>query len=243
MKFEKAEYRHFIHIQFYVMRTALWSVFSQKRWIDDPWMICKAENKIYQLKLAEKVGLSLPETIITSDPIAVKEFCDNTNNDVVVKILSPSPMVGNVIYTNVIKDTDIDSINSLRLSPAIFQARVPKSYELRITIVGESIFPVRINSQGDEQTAIDWRRKPKLNDFDVLMESVSLPTEIETQIRMFMKEIGLKYGCIDMIVTPDNKYVFLEINPSGQWYFVQLKTEVKIAEAMAKPERVAWAKY
>jgi glutathione synthase/RimK-type ligase-like ATP-grasp enzyme len=49
-----------------------------------------------------------------------------------------------------------------------------------------------------------------------------------------MKNIGLKYGCIDIIVTPDNNYVFLEINPSGQWYFVQVRTEAHITKAIAK---------
>lgn len=47
-----------------------------------------------------------------------------------------------------------------------------------------------------------------------------------------MRHVGLNYGCIDMIVTPNGEYVFLEINPSGQWYFVQMKTNMDIASAI-----------
>jgi len=65
------------------------------------------------------------------------------------------------------------------------------------------------------------------------MESVALPSLVETKIKMFMKRIGLRFGCLDMIVTPEGEYVFLEINPNGQWYFVQLRTEMEIAKVIA----------
>lgn len=45
---------------------------------------------------------------------------------------------------------------------------------------------------------------------------------------------GLRYGAIDMIVTPGGEYIFLEINPNGQWYFVQLQSEAEIADAIAE---------
>lgn len=120
------------------------------------------------------------------------------------------------------------------MSPSIFQPVIPKAYELRITVVGKKIFAAKIYSQDDVETALDWRRKPKLNDFAVKMEQTKLPVKAESKIFAFMKEIGLKFGCIDMIVTPEGEYIFLEINPNGQWYFVQLKTEVQIAKEIAK---------
>jgi len=61
-----------------------------------------------------------------------------------------------------------------------------------------------------------------------------LPSEVEQKILQFMDMISLRFGCIDMIVTPENEYIFLEINPNGQWYFVQLNTEAKIAKSIAE---------
>jgi len=233
MQFEPAEYRQFIQNQFRVMRTSLWSVFQHKKWIDDPWAIEKAENKIYQLTMARKARLAFPDTLVTSDPVRVKAFYKKYGSNIIIKLLGASPRENKVLYTNVVTDEHLDNLDTVKMSPSIFQARIPKAYELRISIVGEEIFPVKINSQGDDLTSLDWRRKPKLNDFDVKMEQTSLPKNIEESLKRFMKILGLRFGCIDMIVTPSGDYVFLEINPNGQWYFVQLHTEAEISKALA----------
>lgn len=234
MKFEPAEYRQFIQKQFWSMRIALWSIFRHKKWLDDPWSIQIAEDKLFQLKCAMQVGLNIPETLATSDPKRVKNFYEKHNGNVVVKALGVSPIIDKVLYTNKLTDKDIAQIDSVKMSPSIFQVCVSKKHELRITVVGDKIFPVKIYSQGDEATSLDWRKKPKLNDFNVKMEQTTLPMKIEQYIRCYMKSINLRYGCIDMIVAKDDEYVFLEINPNGQWYFVQLNTEARIAEAIAE---------
>ncbi|NCN07086.1 hypothetical protein GW933_00170 [Candidatus Falkowbacteria bacterium] len=233
MEFEPAKYQQFIQRQFIAMRKALWYLFKDKKWIDDPIVIDRAENKIFQLTLAEKAGLLLPDTLITSDPDRIRKFYVDTSGDLVVKLLGSSPMVNEVIFTNVVTPEYMVKIDSVKMSPSIFQRRILKAYELRITIVGDKIFPIKIYSQGDEQLELDWRRKPKLNDFEAKMELTSLPSEVEKKLVSFMKLIGLRFGCIDMIVTPDGEYVFLEINPNGQWYFIQLRIEVEIAKAIA----------
>ena len=85
----------------------------------------------------------------------------------------------------------------------------------------------------DEATALDWRRKPLLNDFAVRMEPLDLPRGVKDRLCAFMRSLGLRFGCVDMIVTPSGEHVFLEVNPNGQWYFVQLRTGQAIAEAIA----------
>ena len=143
-------------------------------------------------------------------------------------------MIDKVLYTNKLTNKDMAQIDSVKMSPSIFQVYVSKKHELRITVVGDKIFPVKIYSQEDEVTSLDWRRKPKLNDFDVKMEQTILSQKVKQYIRHYMELINLRYGCIDMIVTENDEYVFLEINPNGQWYFVQLHTEAQIAEAIAE---------
>lgn len=231
LEFGKVEYRSFINKQFYSMREALWSVFRDKKWINDPWAMYRAENKIYQLKIASDY-FSVPDTIVTSNPEYVREFYDKHSGDIIIKILETAPILNHIIYTNKITDEYINKIDSVKLSPSIFQTIIPKAYELRITVVENKLFAAKIDSQKDSKTALDWRRKPKLNDFEVGMEIIELPPVLEKDILLFMKKMSLQFGCIDMIVTPEEKYVFLEINPNGQWYFVQLKTHVNIAKAI-----------
>ena len=233
LAYEPAEHRSFIHAQFYEMRRALWTVMGDKTWLNDPWKAAEAESKIVQLATACRTGLKVPETVITSDPDRIRSFRVDCGGDIIVKNLGTSPILDHVIYTNKITDESMLSIDSVRSSPSIFQANVPKKYELRITIVGETMFPVRIDSQEDALTAIDWRSKPKLNDFNVHMEPTMIPLDIERRLRAFMRSMGLTYGCVDMVVTPSDEYVFLEVNPNGQWYFVQLRTGLVIADAIA----------
>jgi glutathione synthase/RimK-type ligase-like ATP-grasp enzyme len=233
LEFESADYRQFINGQFRAMRTAIWSVFQNKKWIDDFWKVQNAEDKIYQLKLASEIGFHVPDTLITSDPIRVKNFYEQHKQNIVVKLLSSGPMIDKVLFTKRIEKADLRMLDSLKMSPSIFQECIQKAFELRITVAGDKIFTTKIFSQEDEQTSVDWRTKPKLNDFEVKMEPFTLPTNVESSIKSFMRNIGLRFGCIDMIVTPKNEYVFLEINPNGQWYFVQLRTGAEIAKAIA----------
>lgn len=228
-----AEYRHFVERQFLAMRQALWSISRNKYRLNDPWSTQIAENKPYQLVIASQSGFVLPDTLITSDPNEVKQFYQNHQGKIVVKLLATSPIFDHVIYTNKVTPEHLEQIESVCKSPAIFQEIVPKAYELRITVVGNNIFPVKLYSQEDEATTLDWRRKPLTDDFTVKMELTELPLNIKQKIYALMNRLQLRFGCIDMIVTPTGQYVFLEINPEGQWYFVQLNTEEQIAEAIA----------
>lgn len=219
--------------QFQAMRQAICTIYRHKTWLNDPLAIQTMENKLYQITLATQTGLAVPKTLVTSDPEGVRNFYSECRGDIIVKMLAPSPILNEVMYTNRVTPEHMQRIDSVKMSPSIFQAYVPKAYELRITAVGEKYFPVKIHSQEDEATSLDWRRKPKLNDFEVKMEKTILPREVEDSIRKFMTAAGLRFGCIDMIMTPEGEHVFLEVNPNGQWYFVQLRVEVKIAQAIA----------
>ena len=231
--FEPAKYRHMIQKQFYTLRESLWSLLGDKIWINDPWAITKADNKICQLDLAFKLGFVVPRTLVTSDPSKVREFYKAVNGQMIMKLLATSLVLDEVIYTNFVTLERMDQIDGVKFSPAIFQECVPKDYELRVTVVGDKIFSVKIYSQEDEETSLDWRKKPKTNDFDVRMEPVVLPEAVTAKLRAYMSAVGLRYGSFDLIVTPEGQYVFLEVNPNGQWYFVQTRTGLPIASALA----------
>lgn len=100
-----------------------------------------------------------------------------------------------------------------------------------MTVVGDRVFTCAIHSQDSEKTMHDWRRY----DFDnVRHEAYQLPAEVEAKILGFMSATGLIFGAIDMVLTPQGDYVFLEVNPQGQWGWIEEFTGLPIARAIAE---------
>ena len=112
------------------------------------------------------------------------------------------------------------------------QNYVDKLYELRITVCCEDIVACKIDSQiqKDDTGKIDWRQG---YGHDLKHEIVTLPEDIQTFCREFLKRMNLNFGCFDFIVTPENKYVFLECNPNGQWMWIELMTGYDISYMIA----------
>ncbi len=107
---------------------------------------------------------------------------------------------------------------------------MPKAYELRVTVIGQSVMAVRINSQAHEHTKVDWRADQHLAG---LYEPAVLPASVNALIFKIMARLGLVYGAFDFIVTPDGSYVFLEVNPGGQWLFLEEATHTPITAEIA----------
>lgn len=233
LDYNPIEHRQFIQRQFRAMREGIWLIFQKSRWVNDLVATEIAENKLFQLNIATRF-FPIPDTVFTSDSEVVRAFFRRNKGLMVTKIIATSLIQDHVVYTNVVTEEHMKEIDSVKMSPAIFQSFVKKKYELRITVVGLRIFAARIFSQEDAETSIDWRKKPTGTDFEVKIEPVDLPIEIGERVISMMKSLNLRYGCIDMAVTPEGEYIFFEVNPSGQWYFVQLRTGMEIGRAIAE---------
>lgn len=215
-------------------------------WVNHPSVLRRVENnKPYQLQVAHGVGLTVPETLITNCPKAAGEFFDRLGDKVVVKTFGSHSTndtgwpIG--VFTTPVSREHLEKFgHELKYAPVIFQNYIPKKFELRITVVGNKIFSCAIYSQDSSRTKDDWRRY----DFEhVKHESYQLPAEVENKLRQCVRAWGLQYGAIDMIVTPESDYVFLEVNPSGQWGWIEALTDLPISRAIAKllvdPEKYA----
>ncbi|NJR75066.1 MAG: hypothetical protein HC773_18390 [Scytonema sp. CRU_2_7] len=113
--------------------------------------------------------------------------------------------------------------------PNDFQAYIPKRLELRITVVGQQVFAAEIHSQETNHTRYDWRR---YDHHKTPYFPHELPPEVEQRCVQLVEKLGLCYGAIDMILTPDGRYVFLEINPNGQYLWIELATGLPISDAI-----------
>jgi len=209
-------------------------VFDHVRWIDDPARVQKAEDKLYQLRMAQSVGLVTPRTLITNDPQKVQEFYHSLGGDIVAKMITPLTvsMEGNTpfVHTSRIKPEDLQHLETLRYSPMAFQEYISKEYELRIIYVDGEIFTGALHWQAPGEAPVDWRS----SDQEVFTwEHFNLPGTMADKIRALMKQMGLYFGALDVILTPAGQYVFLEVNPTGEWGMLERDLGLTISDALA----------
>ncbi len=204
------------------------------RWLPArPAAIHRAALKGSQLAVAAALGFELPPTLITNSPDQFMEFYRQHNGNIVSKLASPAfgRTAGKTFsrYTEVVSKRDVGYARSIRFAPVIFQAYVPKRLEIRVTAVGDRVFAAEIHSQAANHTRHDWRR------YDLgqtLHRPHDLPPSVGEQCVRLVAELGLCYGAIDLVLTPDGRYVFLELNPNGQYLWIEEVTGLPITDAI-----------
>lgn len=226
---DPADYRTFMRDQFRALWHSLIYLLADRRWVSPHQNVVAAESKLLQLTVARELGWAVPDTLVTSEPDRARSFWHQNEGDVVIKQLATSPLEDTVIYTSSFPESKLMELERLRYSPVIFQRRIDKDYELRITVVGSEVFCARVDSQKHEINSVDWRRRNP----DLKFERHAPDRVLEERCRVLVARLGLRYGCIDVVVTPSGEHVFLEINPNGQWYFIEHATGLPISSAIA----------
>ena len=202
-------------------------------WVNHPAANAVANSKALQLQVARRGGLRTPRTLLTNDPDAARAFFAECDGRVIYKTVTAGIVAARVptnIYTSEVRPADLDQLERVRFVPCLFQERVDKDFELRIVVFGGRLFAARIESQQSEESRIDWRRGQRTR---ALSWGVyDLPPRVEAGCLSLMASLGLTFGAIDMIVTPAGDHVFLEVNPNGQWAFVEFETGLPLREAL-----------
>lgn len=197
-------------------------------WINPPGLDEAAHHKPYQLAVATAVGLPIPRTLISNDPAAVRAFAEE---------LAPVRTIYKTFLateehwreTRVLRPEDVNMLDRVRLAPAIFQEFVPAVADIRVTVVGERMFPAAITpAPGGYQ--VDYR----MDMAGATFKPTTLPPGTTKQLGELMRRLGLVYGAIDLRRTPEGEHVFLEVNPAGEWLFVEERTRQPITTAMAE---------
>jgi glutathione synthase/RimK-type ligase-like ATP-grasp enzyme len=199
-----------------------------------PYVISRAELKVEQLHAAAAVGFEVPPTLITNDPRELVAFYNANQGRIISKVIDGAAMMKCVAgfsrYTELVSSGDLGFVDRIRNCPTLFQAYVPKRSELRVTVVGDRVFAAEIDSQRSRHTQIDWRR------YDLSHtphRPHHLPPELEQRCLAMLEHLGLAYGAFDFVLTPDGRYVFLEVNPNGQYGWIQDLVGLPIDEAVA----------
>jgi hypothetical protein len=194
-------------------------------WVNDPARDAVAGHKSYQLALAQRIGLDIPLTLITNDVEEAQTFWRRHEGEVIHKQFIALP--DSWRETRRLKPDDEAQADSITHAPVIFQRRVPAVADLRVTAVG-GVFHA---AAADVRDA-DYPQDVRMN-VDAKYHEHELPLETIAKLRELMNRLGLIYGAIDLRLTPEGRYVFLEINPAGQFLYIEQATGQKIAAALA----------
>jgi glutathione synthase/RimK-type ligase-like ATP-grasp enzyme len=204
-------------------------------------MSTASEEKVWQFELARRLGFRVPDTLITTELEAARTFYAGHQEDIIYKTFSMPAItlprgergqerVG-MIYTSRVKPEHLVDRDTLTASPMLFQERIAKQFEIRATIVGDRVFAAAIDATASPKANLDWRRYDNEN---TRYRPFALPPDIEAKLITLLQELGLRYGAADLIVTPDGEYVFLEVNPNGQYLWVEDFAGLPITAALAE---------
>lgn len=205
--------------------------------LDPPDLVRTRGHKPQQQRLARACGLETPRTLMTNDPEQAREFIASCPGGAIAKMLAAFPIYDErgeeqVVFTTALTEQHLAELDGLRYSPMVFQEKIRKALELRITVIGSRMFVAAIDSQATEGAEIDWRERGV-----TLLRSwmpYTLPVEIERSLELYMDRIGMQYSAIDIIVEPDGRHVFLEANPAGEcWWLEHNSPNFPLAQALA----------
>lgn len=221
------DYQNFAYNESHEAFAGMWQAMNAF-WVNHPTRDEVAHRKVFQLRVAQEVGLDIPRTLISNDVETVRQFIAQQGvEQTVYKTFSATERHWR--ETRVLKPRELDLLESARYAPVIFQEYVAAQYDLRITVVGDEIFPAAIYSQ-----TTSYKMDFRMDFAQARVETTRIPGEVEAALQALMRKLGLVYGAIDMRLTPDERYVFLEINPAGQWLFIENRTGQPVTTCLAR---------
>ena len=230
LDYVEAEFNEIIH--------GIYALLDRAVWINNPLHTRLAHRKLLQLKTAAEVGFAVPETLVKNLAAPALDFVGRKAGELAIKSLGAISVIQDKsgyamqygIFTRRVCDRELmNHIDKINHMPTLLQEFLEKDAELRITCVGEKVFACEIRARPGDVTADDYR-------FDTpnLPHTPVERPELVNRMHAYMKTFGLNFGCFDFILPKDgSEPIFLEMNPNGQWLWVQQRTGQQIAEAIA----------
>ena len=197
-------------------------------WVNHPMREEEALRKAYQLKIAQQVELTIPNTLITNNPNRARAFVSRHGfNRTVYQSFSSSEQSWR--ETPLGQSQAMAELDKVCYAPVIFQERIPTQVDLRIVVIDGTIFSIAIGAHDNEHKVEHRMAVGRLRG-----EAFELPSLIVERIHQLMQQLGLVYGVVDLRLTPDGQYIFQEVNPSGPWLWLEECTNLPITQTFAR---------
>jgi glutathione synthase/RimK-type ligase-like ATP-grasp enzyme len=188
------------------------------------------------LTIARQMGFLVPDTLVTNQSALAKDFFHKHSGLIVMKTITTlyyddSEGVRSASYTTRVTPEIVANFEQLALCPMMFQEEILKTYELRITLIGEEVFAAKINSAAFPNQEVDWRVGSLIS---FPWEKCEIPDWLSLKCKDMIKHYGLSYGAFDFALSPNGEHVFFELNPNGQWGWIEVSTGMPMTEALLK---------
>lgn len=213
------------------LQEVIWDSIPESKWLNPPDRIRKAQIKLAQLALAGSLGFEVPHTVVSND---WDNIAEELTDDIIIKmsrglLYEAGKTMG--LYTTRLTPEKIGQLRGSTFPyPAIFQDYIPKAREWRITIVGDNIFEAAIYTS--EEAKDDWRKHQFSSSVRFAQESID--DNIKEKCLIFLGRLGLRYGAFDFIEDHEGKVTFLELNPNGQFLWLEEMMNLPISKAIAR---------
>jgi glutathione synthase/RimK-type ligase-like ATP-grasp enzyme len=193
------------------------------RIINDPAAQVRAARKPLQLARAQSIGLAIPRTVMSNDPDRVRDLYEETAGRCVYKTFTAP--TGRMAETRRLTAEVLTDLERLRHAPIIAQELVD-GRDVRVTVIGDRVFAA-LAGKGSPSAPLDGRL-----DLATVWEPHELPDQTRRRLLSLLHGLGLDYGCIDLRWQGDGRYVFLEINPAGQFLFIEIDTGQPLVQSL-----------
>lgn len=196
-------------------------------WFNRPDRMDHAEYKPVQLAAAAAAGLATPRTLVTNDPEAARRFVAGLPAAVYKAFCSTvrEPAGRRFIYTSMVTADAIT--DDVRYTAHLFQEWIDKTHEVRLTVVDDRLFAARLRGTS-AAAAVDWRA-----DYAAIEYAVAdVPDPVRRGVATMLRGLGLRFAAMDFAVRPDGTWVFLDLNPNGQWGWIEHETGLPICAAI-----------
>jgi len=215
------------------LKKGAWMLLKDKTWLTRPDQ--NHINKLYALQQAAQSGLLIPESLVTTDRQALLKF-KQRHSRIIIKALDAffSYFDQNswmVQYTHEVEEEFIEQLPKT-FFPCLLQQYIEKQYELRVFYFNGQCYPMAIFSQKNQKTALDFRHYDKARPNRTV--PYRLPESLEKKIHAFMQAVDLQTGSLDLIRSKEGDYVFLEVNPVGQFGMVSKPCNYHLEEKVAE---------
>ena len=191
-------------------------------WINNPSATELASNKVVQLRAAKKAGFRVPQTLVTQDPHAIRRFDDMMAGDLIVKTVEPTSQAN--LFARKLTRAHLAGDAAIMLCPTIYQEFIPGQKHLRVNCFGKDTYAILL-----ENPNLDWREDLS----GTRMSVVELDEKTKQGLYQVCEELDLEMGIFDLKLDPGGTAVWLEVNPQGQFLFIQGLIGLDLASAFA----------
>ena len=212
-------------------------LFPNAKWINNYYDLRFPSQRINQIPFAKQLDIPIPATLVTNQYEPIVTFLKQYGSCIIKPMDYSGFLHDDKQYACYTRPIDLETIDSLRdsihLAPVFIQQRISKKAEYRVTLIGKKSFVCRIETEhlNDAEVNQDWR----VTEPDKLFHTPdTLPEDYIAKLHKMLELLGLNFGAFDIIRGDDDVLYFIELNPNGQWYWIEILTGMPMVKAMVE---------